>query len=90
MEQTYVISKIPNHSGETESEAVVYPLKIFKDGNVFDAVRVLLPIPLLQYCHRGNYTVSINRPVSSVNCQTPCQMEAKLHTPTFLSLKNLK
>ncbi|XP_051139152.1 F-box protein At3g07870-like [Andrographis paniculata] len=72
----FVISKFPNHVGETYE--TVHPIKIFKDGDILMCWGDLY---LFYYCHK---TKAI-QPTS----MTGHSLEAIFHSPTFLSLKNL-
>ncbi|KAK4413274.1 F-box protein [Sesamum alatum] len=75
----FVISKLPDFAGE--SYEVVYPIKIFKDGDILMA---WADFYLFYHSLKNRTTAQVDIP----RLQTTYRMEAMLHTPTFLSLKS--
>ncbi|KAL2231922.1 F-box protein At3g07870-like [Sesamum indicum] len=75
----FVISKVPDYAGE--SYEVVYPIKIFRDGDILMA---------WEDFHLFHHSIK-NRTTASVDIaalQTAGCIGAMLHNPTFLSLKS--
>ncbi|KAK4391176.1 F-box protein [Sesamum angolense] len=75
----FVISKLPDYAGECYE--VVYPIKIFKDGDILMAWE---DFHLFYHSLKNKTTASVDMPRQ----QTTYGTEALLHTPTFLSLKS--
>ncbi|KAK4413275.1 putative F-box protein [Sesamum alatum] len=74
----FVISKLPDYAGEPYE--VVYPIKIFKDGEILMAWE---DFHLFYHSTKNGTTAS----VGIAGLQTADCIGAMLHTPTFLSLK---
>ncbi|XP_051139533.1 F-box protein At3g07870-like [Andrographis paniculata] len=75
----FVISKIPNHIGETYE--AVHPIKIFKDG---DILMCWWDFHMLYYCNKTKVTQSI----SVFTPQSEECLDGMLYSPSFLSLKS--
>ncbi|KAL2231923.1 F-box protein At3g07870-like [Sesamum indicum] len=75
----FVISKVPNYAGE--SYEVVYPIKIFKDGDILMAWQDFY---LFYHSLKNKTTANVDIP----KLHTTYNKEAMLHTPTFLSLRS--
>ncbi|KAL0438000.1 UNVERIFIED_CONTAM: putative F-box protein [Sesamum latifolium] len=75
----FVISKHPDYAGE--SYEVVYPIKIFKDGDILMAWQDFY---LFYHSLKNRTTANVNLR----KLHTTYRTEAMLHTPTFLSLKS--
>ncbi|KAL0314221.1 UNVERIFIED_CONTAM: hypothetical protein Sangu_2266500 [Sesamum angustifolium] len=75
----FVIRKLPDYAGE--SYEVVYPIKIFKDGDIMMAWD---DFHLFYHSIKNKTTASVD--IAAL--QTAGCIAAMLHTPTFLSLKS--